>query len=518
MRDTLNMFSLNVFLVVAAAPRGVAFDSFMLHKHLADTAAGCAPRLKVKLGNTNPALNANANARTLLSAASVQAAQQRARPLCNLTHLALLSGGCCTSQTMAFFEVAARGILDGAGEISATSARPLSCATALADALGARRVALVGDSVLQQVAQALIGELDASGFSRDHQDRPPADRALNSSSDLPTLRELCDGLVSVSCVIATYTTGLTLINIKAYGFYASQMSAAEQTQAAKSSKPGKGKVTLRTMATLIARTDIVLIEPCAAHLHSPDTYRNSVDTVMDQVALGARWARAWARKTASTGIAASAAGPHARSSSPPHQASPQLARLALIEDVPQQFAGEPQRLGWFTGGYRRAGAHPGCVHDPQNATARVRSRAQLLDLRTYVAQRLAREGASEAATLSAKASRATPVYGRASKGLIRTWWDGILGSREPLSIEDTGNVAADNPPSTSLASVLSPHVVAVSAAMTPLGFMSKCGGRNGNIMGGNVCDCTHYCSSSLTFVPWFTAVHDALPYFAMQHK
>ena len=46
--------------------------------------------------------------------------------------------------------------------------------------------------------------------------------------------------------------------------------------------------------------------------------------------------------------------------------------------------------------------------------------------------------------------------------------------------------------------------------MAPLGFMSKCGGRNQNLISAP-CDCTHYCASSLTFVPWFTGLHEALP-------
>ena len=71
----------------------------------------------------------------------------------------------------------------------------------------------------------------------------------------------------------------------------------------------------------------------------------------------------------------------------------------------------------------------------------------------------------------------------------------------------------------SLVSVLSPHVVPVSAGMAPLGFMAKCGARHGNIMVGHplgqpphlACDCTHYCNSVLTFMPWFTALHNSLP-------
>ena len=72
------------------------------------------------------------------------------------------------------------------------------------------------------------------------------------------------------------------------------MSHAEQEKRSTRSGPGEGRLTLRTMATLLAHTDLVLLEPCATHMHTVDKYRTSVDTAIDLMVHGARWA--WASR------------------------------------------------------------------------------------------------------------------------------------------------------------------------------------------------------------------------------
>lgn len=236
------------------------------------------------------------------------------------------------------------------------------------------------------------------------------------------------------------------------------------------------------MATLLAHTDLVLLEPCATHMHTVDKYRTSVDTAIDLMVHGARWAWAW-HAAASAGASASRSGRR------------RLARVAIVEDVPQQFRGDTEAGpgaygGWFKKSF--AAKNPGCIHSPYNATALVRSRAQQLDLRAHVASVLARDAVRLGGVMPSHAAATPPVESAATS-----------------TAEHAKDTGARAPPT--LASLLTPHVVPISAAMAPLGFMSKCGGRHGATMMGPVCDCTHYCNSPLTFVPWYTALHRALP-------
>jgi len=56
--------------------------------------------------------------------------------------------------------------------------------------------------------------------------------------------------------------------------------------------------------------------------------------------------------------------------------------------------------------------------------------------------------------------------------------------------------------------------------MRPFGVMSRCGDKRHKKpferelwQAGKAgrCDCTHHCGSPLTFVPWFSGLHEALP-------
>ena len=563
----------------------------MLGKHLADTAAGCAPEVPLSRGNPNPTLSRNANARELLQAPSVAAAQLRASAACNLTSLALLAGRCCTSQTLAWFEAASLGML----HLNTSSAVQLSFATEVARALGPRRIAFVGDSVLDQLVGALIAELDrADGFERllssTLPSAPSAARSANVSrstarsvnnrtrtkskglrldkavlgrrlnggdsgahpgdspqhAPLPPPEELCDELHNfaygaVSCRTASYANGLTIIGLKAYGFQSYNLTADEQRRDSSRMKPGEGRVETRTLAALLAHTDLVLIELCATHMHSMQTYQRSVDLVLGQIKEGVRWA--WrstagrrtrasrASSPAAAGRAAAAAAataPHVPSHVPTTHRRPQLASVVFLEDIPQQFDGPPSMGGWFQRKYARSGV--GCIpsltapHPVYNQTRKITSRAQLLDLPAYFRARLA-EAATEAAKPTAPhaSPHASPRPWISWDAWLPSSWRSAQGGRKAMQGEPEllkpalSNVKPDllKPDllKPDLATVLSPHVVVrVSSWMAPLGFMAKCGGRAGNQMSvGWKCDCTHVCAGSLNFVPWFTALHEAIP-------
>ena len=237
--------------------------SSMFSKHLNQIAAGCAPLLPISDGNTDPALPLNANAHSLLQAPSVADAQRRASPACNLTRIALQGDRCCSSQILAWFELASRGMLSpppkniatrgisggGGGGSHSGALVPFSCGAQVAHSLGSRRVAFVGDSVIQQVVASLIEELDSSdGFHRiqrrdvlrtqaaapRHANKTTTTTAVvariqtsplteiastsRSSSSLPaSLSELCGQLMATPCTsYVEYTNGLTIVAVKAY--------------------------------------------------------------------------------------------------------------------------------------------------------------------------------------------------------------------------------------------------------------------------------------------------------------
>ena len=398
--------------------------SALLEKHIGDVRAGCAARMPIELGNPDPPLNLGGHARALLQSPSVASAQARVvTRACNLTHLALLSSTCCTSQTLAWFAIAASpGLL---GPPNST----LSCATAVAHTFGRRRVALVGDSIMQAIGSELVRELDSdpTGHFVRAEAPPvwsrPSPSNASSPPALPTLDNVCEQNQKTPCMIARYTCGLELVVIKAYDFLPATMSREAQAEAASKASPGKGYVGTRMMAALLGYADLLLIEPCAVHAHSMTSYEKRVSTSVELLAAGLRWAAAAM-----------------------HPAAPRV-RVALVEDVPQHFA---TPLGWFSRTAR-------CDMQP-HATNRFQSRAQLLPLTRFV-----EEGVNQ---------RATSL----------------------------------------LSSVLSPNVVRVSDWMAPVGVMAKCGGRHYNVMsGGGQCDCTHMCGSPLSYLPWFTGLHAALP-------
>lgn len=469
----------------------------------------------------------------LLQAPSVRAAQARTSPTCNLTQLAELGGTCCSSQILAWFEIAANPALLGPGTSLASNGAhstqpPISCALALARALGPLRIAFVGDSVLQQVGHALIGALDeSSGFiSVQEPAEPPAPTTQPSRSALPvSLRDLCQNELGVNksptpCRHVRFTSGLEIAVIKAYGFNAAAEPWTVQAARWRTSKANKGFVETRTLTALLAYTDLVLIEPCGVHTETLSQYREHVSRALGQVNEGLRWLRE-------------------------HKVQvPRASRVLFLADIPQHFKSEH---GMYT-------RHSSCEFEPLNATTRFRSRSQLSGLPTHLQSYLQKEQANRLdpnwrrphatrTTTRAKPKsaplrdspsvRRLSIVNPPSTGATRLQrlWARLMGGGGGSKKEAAGAALSGVPansrveaeeqppdwrfPSPSLTDpllsrVVSAHVVDVSPWMAPFGVMAKCGGRHYNNMNLG-CDCTHFCSSQLTFAPWFSALHAALP-------
>ena len=238
-----------------------------------------------------------------------------------------------------------------------------------------------------------------------------------------------------------YANGLEFVSVKAYGFYnATLLSVQQQAEHAGRDRVGKGQIQTRTLATIMARVDLVLIEPCGVHTNTISRYQGHVDELLAMLQDAVRWIKELQLRDHGLG---------------------DIAKVALVEDIPQHFNGSPGN-GWYSN-MPHKDRHlkryfPACRFNPANASLLMKSRAQVLGLEAYVRAALQRES------------------------------------------------------NTSLAAVLSNKVLTVSSWMAPLGVMAKCGGRHGELWTSDgSCDCTHFCGGTLAFVPWFTALFGALP-------
>ena len=447
----------------------------LLRNHVGNTLNGCAPYLPAS-ENINPPLHQNrSRAQELLHTTSVAAAQARVRSsaatTCNLTQMAISAPphrveACCSSQTLAWLEIMADPV------VGPQIGSKLSCATAVARALGRRRVAFIGDSVLAEVVRFFIHELGSStagGFGEAHLD---VSRDVHGDEALKALTTLC-AETATPCTFAAYASGLEIVGIKAYGFYRpSEMSAAAQATDARGRKVSK--VETRVMAAALAYADLVLLEPCATHANSLNDYTAFVDAALESVTSGLPHALQHRARGRQRGTK--------------HWLNPRvvLPRVAFLEDVPQHF-GNPH--GWYATDpnnprhITQSSYNSGpCTLTPENASLRIQSRAELLHLETYL--RLATRRVERDARH------------RALNG-------GVTDAAAPA-----------------ISSVLSPKVVRVAEWMRPFGVMSRCGDKRHKKpferelwQAGKAgrCDCTHHCGSPLTFVPWFSGLHEALP-------
>ncbi len=87
-----------------------------------------------------------------------------------------------------------------------------------------------------------------------------------------------------------YANGLEFVSVKAYDFYdVKQLSVHNQTEHADGDAPSQGTIQTRTLATIMARVDLVLIEPCGVHTSTLPGYQGHVDRLLAMLQDAVRW-------------------------------------------------------------------------------------------------------------------------------------------------------------------------------------------------------------------------------------